>query len=174
MAVDWLHSISLGVSQLFAMFVMHLFFAADAWETRESSEECRISASLDRIRNELTQHYREQRAMNVNVTEITELSASTFGTAYAPACNFKAAETNHFMTYMHQLIVRFGGLLDDAPAVLQASSSLLRCVELLHEFPHTFPHDAIEDIPPYGCGKTLVATCADRAAVRGPPSPNEL
>ena len=174
MAIDWLHTISLGVSQFFIVFVMHLFFAADAWGTRESTEDCRISSSLDQIRRELREYYRDQRAMGVNVTEITELSASTFGTLSSPACNFKGAETNHFMPYMHRLIVRFGGLLDDAPAVLQASSSLLRCVELLHEFPHTFPHDAIEDIPPYGCGKTHVATCADRAAVRGPPSPNEL
>ena len=46
MAVDWLHTISLGVSQFFIMFIMHQLFSVDAWETGEGSEEARIGPDM--------------------------------------------------------------------------------------------------------------------------------
>ena len=86
MAVDWLHTISLGVSQFFIMFTIHQLFSVDAWETKEGSEEARIARSIDRIRAELSLHYREQTG---NITEITDLSTNSFGTGYSPSCSFK-------------------------------------------------------------------------------------
>ena len=121
MAVDWLHTISLGVSQFFIMFVIHQLFSVDAWETKEGSEEARIARSIDRIRAELSLHYGEQTG---NITEITDLSTNAFGTAYSPSCSFKAGETNHFMPYLHKLIVQHGDKLEHGAALTQASKQV--------------------------------------------------
>ena len=142
MAIDWLHTIALGVSQFFAMWVVHALFKADAWGTHEGTEESRIATSIDRMRAELSLHYRQQKG---NITEITDLSPNTCGTGSSPCCALKAAKTSHFMPYLHKLIVRHGNILADGVALTQASKSLLRCVELLHEFLVVFPHDAVED-----------------------------
>ena len=108
----------------------------------EGTEEARIGTSIDRIRAELSLHYGEQTG---NITEITDLSRNTFGTAYSPSCSFKAGETNHFMPYPHKLIVQHGDKLEHGAALTQASKSLLRCVELVHEFPVIFSHLAEQD-----------------------------
>ena len=142
MAVDWLHTIALGVNQFFAMFVIHLLLRADAWGTQKGTEESRIKTLIDRMRAELSLHYRLQKG---NITEITDLSPNTFGTYSSPCCTLKAAETSHFMPYLHKLIVQHGNHLGDGAALTQASRSLVRCVELLHEFPVVFPHHADED-----------------------------
>ena len=148
MAVDWLHSLSLGVFQFFVMAAIHILLQADVWETKETTEEARNAASIDRIRAELTEFYRSQKKKGINVTEITDLAPSTFGTARSPGCHLKAAETNHFMPYLDNLLARFSAVLPDPRGWQQASASLLKCLALIREHPQVFPVDAAEECPP--------------------------
>ena len=106
------------------------------------------------MRAELTVFYREQRSNGVNVTETTDLAASTFGTARSPACNLKGAETNHFMPYLDSLLARFHALLPDPDAWQQASASALRLVALIREHREMFPVDAAQEPLPFtpSCG----------------------
>ena len=154
MAVDWLHTIALGIFQFFIMAAMHQLFQADAWGTREATEECRNAASVDRMHSELTEHYREQKRNGVNVTEITDLNATTFGTKRKPACHLKGAETNHFMPYLDSLLARFHALLPDPDAWQQASASTLRIAALIREHREMFPVYATQEPLPFtpSCG----------------------
>ena len=150
MGVDWLHTLCLGVFHSFLLHVMHLLFDKDAWDTRESTAEARIAMSVDRISHELIAFYHARKAQGVNVTEIVGMDKNSFGKASSPSCSFKAAESNHFMPYLSQLIDRFAHLLPDPAGHGQACRCLLRCVELIHQYPDVFPEAACQDIQPAG------------------------
>ena len=147
MAVDWLHTLSLGCFQFFIMRIIHLLFRADAWQTQETTEEGRILLSIGRMQSELTVFYRRQVAKGINITEISDLAPSTFGTALSPSCTLKAAETNHFLPYVDKLITRFWVLLPNPAEYRQAGRSLLRCAELIRKHRYVFPTDAIQENP---------------------------
>ena len=147
MGVDWLHTLSLGVYHFFLLFCIHQMFQLDLWNTRESTEQGRIGASVDCIRRELTVYYRNRSASGIKVTQITDMSWTSFGTKYSQSCSFKAAETNHFMPYLHQKLVQFQALLPNGNSLVEASSALLVCSDLIHEYPSVFPTQAVQDFP---------------------------
>ena len=143
----WLHTLSLGLSQAFIKRSIHDSFKSDAWETHAAAMEQRISISIDRIRYELSMHYKEEREAGIDITEVSDLTASTFGTVTKPVCHLKGAETNHFLNYFQKVLERKEHQLPGGSLLLQACKSLRRCIELIHLHPWRFPHDAIEEPP---------------------------
>ena len=92
------------MSQAFITQAIHDSFMSDAWETHVASMEQRIFISIDRIRYELSIHYQEEREAGIDITEISDLTASTFGTSTKPVCHLKGAETNHFLNYFQKVL----------------------------------------------------------------------
>lgn len=98
---------------------------------------------------EPTEHYRQQTRNGVNVTEITDLHATTFGTSSKPVCHLKGAEANRFMPLLDGLLARFHALLPDPDAWQQATASALRIVALIREHREMFPVDAAQEPLPF-------------------------
>lgn len=149
LAIDWMHSLSLGFFQSFLLVAIHRLISLDAWCTGERTEEGRLAASTERIRNELTVFYREQRAAGVAVTEVTDLNNQSFGTQATPSCGFKAAETNHFIVYLHQCLERFQDIsLVSGPSLLAASASLQNIRQIILDHPIIITATAAQAISP--------------------------
>ena len=71
-AVDDLHSLSLGVYALFCMHVCQLCFFHDVWETGATTESAIIKGSVDRMTADLRAHYAAMRQQGFQPTKIQD------------------------------------------------------------------------------------------------------
>ena len=145
LTVDWQHGLSLGVFQQFTAHVVHALFRANAWETAERTEEGRLAMSTALLRAELFAWYAEQQRAGLAPTQVTDLTPTMLGNVARPSLNFKASETNHFLRFLHDLLIKYKHKLEEGEATQKACDALLRCLALIHEHPHIFPPRAIKD-----------------------------
>ena len=59
----------------------HLAFRQDIWDTREATEEARMKVSFDRMKVEILEFYRADRARDIyHSVEVQDLTPGMFGT----------------------------------------------------------------------------------------------
>ena len=144
-ALDWLHTLSLGVFQTYCSYVIQQLFRIDAWRTLETTEHGRISMSIYRLSAELTAWQREQRSKGRDITEIRHLKPETFGAASSPKFDLKGGETNFMLELLVPILPRFrAGLGDSAAALEDAGGQLLGILALVRRYPVFFPANAIQ------------------------------
>ena len=102
---------------------------------------------------QLGKFYYYQAKKGVDATRIVALSPHTFGPANKPACHLKAAETLHFMPFLHERLESSKHLYSEQwPTIESASKSLLKILELVKAHPWTMPLQAQNDITPFVTG----------------------
>lgn len=144
-ALDWLHTLSLGVFQTWCSYTMHMLFKADAWQTYEGTEEARIARSLQRLSPELDAWQKQLLKQGRSITQIGGLEPSMFGTWNAPVFKLKGAETNFFLEFLVGILPRFRwALLEEYEPLELAGRCLMELLTLIRTYPVTFPAAAIQ------------------------------
>ena len=141
-AIDWLHTISLGVFQTYLAFTMQVLFENDAWRTRNDNRDAKIRLSVPQIAAELIAWQRQQGRLGRSVTEIKHLKPEHFGTWTRPQISLKAAETNWFLEYVVQVVLPSRGHvipLAQRGEIFMAGGCLMGLLDLIRKHPIRFP-----------------------------------
>ena len=79
-ALDWLHTLSLGVFQSWAALALHSLCRIDAWRTGCTDMNSRISLSVNIVSSDLLDFVRAENRRGRNLTEPGSLKPEQFGT----------------------------------------------------------------------------------------------
>ena len=145
-ALDWLHTLSLGVFQTMSSFGMHKLLLQDAWATGQRNQSVRLAISVERLSAGLQDWLRSQRRVGRDVTEISGLRPEMFGSIGKPKFLLKASETNWFLEYFASVAIptHLECLGEDGQPLLRAFQCLQQLRSLIHSHPMTFPAAAIQ------------------------------
>ena len=144
-ALDWLHTLSLGVFQTYSCYAFHMLVRTDAWRTTATTESTRMELSVSRLSPVFNRWQKEQQRRGRKITEIGNMKAEMFGTFASPKFGLKGAETNWFLEYLVTVFIpSFLPDLEDAAAreqfrtILAAGQSLMSILQLIRDNPITF------------------------------------
>ena len=144
---DWLHILSLGVFQDYAMGVVHDLVRANAWLLEETTAEAKIQVSARLLTSELKMWYKSECRNGRNPTNIGDITYKMLGTWDKPCLKLKGSETNHFVRFVVvALLPRHGHKL--APRLLgnymNIGKAFVNMMDLIHAHPKKFPPIAIQ------------------------------
>lgn len=143
-AVDWLHTLSLGVFQFWCSVALHELFEVDAWQTLASTQEVRNALSTARLSSELTSWTIGQDPAR-GLTRVRPLERDEFGTKLHPKFPLKGAETNTMLEFLVCVVFpRAAGVIAWGRVLLQAGQSLLTLLQLMRQHPLHFPTQAVQ------------------------------
>ena len=147
-ALDWLHTLSLGVFQTWCSFAIHCMIEADAWGTHESTIGARTQLSVERLSLEAVRWVRREIASGRTLTELGDLTHEVFGTPSKPKFGLKAGETNTILEYLVKDLVprSMVALAARSQPIRDAGRHLLNLLELIRARPKTFPAAAIQSL----------------------------
>lgn len=146
-ALDWMHTLSLGVFQTWAALVVHSLIEVDAWATGCTEFSARLAASTYRLASDFQRFVRTANSTTGrNLTEATHLKPESFGTKATPKCGLKAGETNAFLEYMAMefLPTRAALLGGEGKLLSQAGKHLFSILQLIRKHPKTAPASMIQ------------------------------
>ena len=146
LALDWLHTLSLGIFQTWCSFALVKLFEEDAWCTASPNMDTRFLLSVTSMSTDLERWIRAQSREGRKLTEVGALKSEMFGTPSKPKFGFKAGETNAFLEYMVERLVpdKLGFLGSDARTIVDAGNCLFELLKLIRLYPKRFPVRAIE------------------------------
>ena len=133
-AIDWLHTLSLGVFQhLLDAFVWDLV-AADAFQVRQSTKQARLELSVAQIRSQLFDWYRTESLEDREHSKVQSLVASMLGTDSRPDLKLHGAETNGFLRFAAtHLVPKYASTTANGPAWANLINGALEILDLIHD-----------------------------------------
>ena len=145
-ALDWLHTLSLGVFATWCSFTVHRLLAVDAWQTYAGNQANLIPLSVSRMDIDLQRWVKAQTRSGRNITELGGLNKDTFGTPTRPKFSMKGGEANTFLEFLvaDHLPGKIGCLGADGPRIQSAGNSLLHILKLLRTYKKACPTPAIQ------------------------------
>jgi hypothetical protein len=129
-AIDWLHTFSLGIFQDFVGTLVNTLISKNAWAVPQATADTTRKLSISRLQAGLFAFYGMQSRCGIVHTAVQRLDDSTFGSFTDPKCKLHGAETNGLLAYCAVLIGDFRHLLDSAPIWERTCRALLRLREL--------------------------------------------
>ena len=132
-AVDWLHTLSLGIFQDFCGELVNTLIRLDAFPSAGSTEEARRLSAVAALQAQLFAFYAAEVKAGRTHTQVQRLDASMFGTDLLPACKLHGGETNGFLHFCEILIQKYRVLLSTPDLWLRLNYSLLRIYRLCHK-----------------------------------------
>ena len=139
-ALDWLHTLSLGVFQTYIAFLVHLFLRHDAYSTGFGSYEEKVATSIPILSSGMD-NWQSSEARKGRVLTRVNVDEHTFGASASPACNLKGGETNWLLEFLVSVeLPRIGAKLGaHFGPLLTAGQNLMDVLSLIHKHPFTFP-----------------------------------
>ena len=141
-ALDWLHTLSLGVFQTYSCYALHMFVRADAWRTLAATESTRMELTVSRLSTDISRWQKLQQRRGRQIKELGNMKAEMFGTFTRPKFGLKAAETNWFLEYLVTVCIpSFLPSLGDTEqfrTILAAGQDLMSILTLFRDSPITF------------------------------------
>ena len=145
MAVDWLHTLSLGCWQFTLSELVARLIRANVWKLQQRSAEERFVLSTSLLRAELYQWYRREKRAGRTPTEVQNLLPTMLGTLDDPKLGLHASETNHFMRFAETLINDHYDDFTESEIFLKLVRGACRIMGLIEEHPDVFPPPAIQE-----------------------------
>ena len=144
-ALDTLHSLSLGVFQDFLGFLLRaMIHDFNVWEVGGAAElRCSISAA--RLQAELFEWYRTESKAGRNHSRVQNFAATMLGNYQKPTRSLHGAETNGMLEFSVHLIARHASRFPGHQAWSAAALTLVRLKNIVKEFPHRPPPSAIQE-----------------------------
>jgi hypothetical protein len=135
-AIDWLHTLSLGIFQDFLGELIIALIRLNAWQ---------VPGAADVRKNIRLQDsgwsfgfYASQSRLGISYTQVQRLDDTMFGTDLDPKCKLHGAETNGFLEYGCTLIAKSENLLPTSEVWHRTGQALLRLRVLCDKDPATF------------------------------------
>jgi hypothetical protein len=125
-AIDWLHTMSLGIFQEFVGGLVQALIAVNAWGIPPTTGDVQKRLSMSRLQSGLFSFYAEQARNGIVHTAVQRLDETMFGTRAEPKCKLHGAETNGMLAYCEVLIHEFRAVLQLASTWKRVCKSLLR------------------------------------------------
>ena len=92
-ALDWLHTLSLGIFQSSIGALVNLLIVLNAWNV-PGPAAVRRAISIDRLQSDLFAFYTAQAKLGVQLSRVQRLDPGMFGSAAKPDCKLHGGETN--------------------------------------------------------------------------------
>jgi hypothetical protein len=144
LGVDWLHTLSLGVFQVWLAEVVGDLLDASVWNVRGPAV-ARHELGVACLREELFGWYTTEAKAGRNHTRVQKLLPSMFGEPSKRTCGLHGAETNSFLAFSHVLLQRHGHKLGAKLCHhMEACGTLRRMLHRIRSFPRVFPNDEIQ------------------------------
>lgn len=136
--IDALHTMNLGVYQLWCLFCIWALIKANAWNVSAhfTAKEVRV-LSCEQVRTELTAYYRQLRidTPGLDVTEIPHFSLRTIGGETGKVLRTKGAETKFLIGYVLQALQKRGHKVDSCATLIEAGRCLQEFDTLIGRLP---------------------------------------
>ena len=123
-AYDLLHTMHLGIMQVFAQFALWQVLKSGIWGSLESNQAERERVAIMHLRHELFSWYKEFKAERL--TRLCDLTPSMLGTAASPKLKSKGAETYGLLLYLLFALDRHSVALGTYAAPLLAAGTALK------------------------------------------------
>ena len=136
-ALDWMHTLSLGVFQSWLAHCVHALAKVDVWKTGAADYSSRLTLSIYRFSSDFQFWVRDQnRRFDRNLTEAGALKREFFGSLKKPKCALKAGETNAFLEYVVSILPgHVPSLGDRGPLILRSGQHLLNLLTIIRAHP---------------------------------------
>ena len=146
-ALDWMHTLSLGVFQNWGAHCFHALVKVDAWKTGAVDYSTRLTLSIYRFSLVLQSWVREQnQQFGRNLTEAGNLKGDMFGTSTRPKFALKAGETNAFLEYVVSILPEHvPSLGDKGPLILRSGRNLFELLRIIRAHPKRATASACQD-----------------------------
>ena len=131
-AVDWLHTLSLGVFQDYGGELVNTLIRLEVFPAAGSSDEVRRRAAVASIQADLFAFYSSEMKLGRVHTQVQRLDPSMFGTDSQPALKLHGAETNGFLHFCPVLLNKYRGFLTSPDIWLKCCTCLLHMYDLCH------------------------------------------
>ena len=142
-AIDWLHTLSLGVFGFYITLAIHMLLDVDNWSVRDGNEKSRGDASFNKVSAELKSWYKMAEE-GKRATQIQNLSFSLFGTRNDQGCRLKGSEANGFLVFLVTDVLPRSKAFPGKEQVLKAGNALLNIYRLIHQHSLKFRPAAIQ------------------------------
>ena len=168
--VDTLHTLFLGVFQLQCAAVVHALVAADVWQTALAgcaNPPERLQASAVHLTHEVHAWVRSQRGHAL--IAIPEITTRHLGTASAPDCKLKGAQTKTLLLFLNEFLPTHAGKLRHGADMVTASDCLVRHMNLISQAPMAWSVADREAQPYRSSDQNLCKDSGKRVLIRAPP-----
>jgi hypothetical protein len=138
--VDWMHTISLGVSQMVLGHLVWAFIGANVFQIPGTAPNV-LELTVVRLREALFAFYKSEMREGRNHTRVQQLAPSMFGaSASCPECKLHASETNGFLFFAKAFVEQRGACLGASEVLWkEAISALCRIISIISEYPRVLP-----------------------------------
>ena len=144
LAIDSLHTLSLGVFQVFlAHLIAALVWGSNVWDSKVQGAH-RLQLVIGDLTAELFQWYHDEAKLGRHHTRVQSLEVGMFGDHDKPTCKLHGAETNGFLEFSLSLITKHGGRLALAAAWSSTAQHLVRIKNMIKEFKTAWPASRIQ------------------------------
>ena len=143
-AIDWLHTLSLGIFQDFLGELVNHLIDQNAWQVPGAASVCR-KLSVSRLQAGLFAFCSAQRQQGIAYSEVQRLDDTMFGKSGSPKCKLHGAETNGLLQFASTLIAQFEPLFAQPRIWQRTCQALLRLRRLCDKVPEMWvPSDTQE------------------------------
>jgi hypothetical protein len=111
--IDWMHTISLGVSQIVLGHLVWAFITANVFRIPGTAPNV-LELTVVRIREALFAFYKAEQREGRNHTRVQQLSPTMFAERNDPACRLHGSETNGFLFFAKAFLAERGECLGAA------------------------------------------------------------
>jgi len=159
--VDTLHTIYLGVCQVWIVFCLNKLINADVYQTRSAGEQLRHLTVL-RMKSELWAWYKDRRRARPDreITQVQDFTVAMLGgTDGHGTLHAKAAETKGLVPFALSLVAKFEGRLVplDFRLMRGSGAALQEYIQLLDSSPRVVPRPTIQKM--YDAAKRHIVLC---------------
>ena len=133
-AIDWLHTLSLGVYQHLLGGFLWALVSVDAFDVKQTTALARLELSVAQIRSQLFNWYRSEYQEGCEHSKVQSLVSGMLGTEARPHLRLHGAETNGFLKFAAKhLAPSYCGYLDQGAKWSELLSNALELLDLIRD-----------------------------------------
>ena len=147
-AEDVLHTMHLGIMQVYILAVLWALFEIDVFQTWIGGMEERVLASAQILQGELFKWYvkRSKTFPNEKLTHINTLKASMFGSGPQGPLKTKAAETFGLLLFVLDLLEEHKDKLSKGDILFECGKELLKVLQIMKSSGDVFTEKQYQDL----------------------------
>jgi len=149
---DLLHTLYLGPLITWCQLALWHLLMAGVWGDGRAPTAAQLVLCILAMRSELMAWYKTRHTLypHENLTRVSDFTPKMIGTFNDPKMKTKAMETYGMLLFLVDMLAKYGGVVGDAPKLMEAGQMLVRYIAIVRASPiNMSAADLQERTPPY-------------------------